>query len=45
MPNGGECDQCGKPLSARACGPTHAIIKVQSELLIEEAFKDPDTGD
>lgn len=22
------CSQCGQPLSARACGPTHALRKV-----------------
>lgn len=21
------CSQCGQPLAARACGPTHAVVK------------------
>lgn len=29
----GTCGQCGKPFSARACGPTHALAKRELGLI------------
>lgn len=29
----GTCGQCGEPFKARACGPTHALIKLELGLI------------